>query len=673
MTLYAPALEDRTERLGRYFRLADVWGLICRQAALVVLTTLAVTVFATLYVLQVRPDYAASAEVMLDPRKSSVENTASVLSNLTADQPTILNQVEILTSHRFAWLVVEKLHLENDPEFSAPGLAGRLFDGGEDPREIAVRNLRKRLSVAQAGFSSTIRITVSAKERDKATRIAAAMAQLYVSEQLDTKSLASEQASRWLTQRIAELARQVKDAEAAVQKYKADHRITTTADGTSVLEQQIADLSGQLTTAKTDYDGKAANAARMAGLVRSGDASASPQAVGSLLISSLRTQQSELNRDIANTATKYGPNHPHMRELLAQRADLETKISQETLRIADSVRNEAETARSHVASLQSSLKQMEDQNARQNQAAVELTALQSAAASARAMYQAFLTQYSQTENQEGILRPDAYVISASDVSEAFGPQAKLLAILSAMPAGFLLGLVLAFAVERLPANAPAEERLPAAKRTPTADMRAAAVLPQTGFAAADLSATQPQAPFAQAVSDLLRILLLRKTPARLVAVTSTVPGEGKTTLSLALARAAALAGLKTIVVDANRVQFHLGAMARQTALSPWQAPRRGLLDELIERDSLTSALLLAPNTPQEAVALTPPVLTRLACDLTAAFDLVIVNAPPYGDAIAQAAFAVADTVLFLADARRPPRHAPASIPGKSLVVRTHAR
>ncbi|GAA0551270.1 uncharacterized protein involved in exopolysaccharide biosynthesis [Rhizomicrobium palustre] len=657
------------EAATRAFRVAEIWQVAERHFQLILLTTLAVVALATVYVLQVRPQYAATSEVMLDPRKSAVENSAAVLSSLSVDQPTILNQIEVLTSHRLAGKVVDQFHLERDPEFAAPGLAAKLFSPAIEPRETAIDKLRKNLKVAQAGFSSTIRITVTSSDRAKATQLASGIAALYVQEQLETKADAARNANIWLTQRVSELAAKVKEAEAAVQKYKAEHNISFTAGGTSVQEQQLAELNAQLTVARTDYDDKAAKAARTAALLRSGGLASAPQVLSSPVIASLRAQQAELAREIANLAAKYGPNHPKMKELAAQRADLDGKIAQETARIADGVRNEADTAGSHVGSLQKSLRQLEDANAKKNQDSVELTALQSAAASARAMYQAFLTQYSQTENQQGILRPDVFVISASDVEEAFGPQTKLLAILSAIPAGLLLGLALAFMRDRREPELPVQPAPAPSMRRAEAP---AAILPEMGPRAADLVLAHPASPYAVAVANLLAGIIKKATPPLVIAVTAAAPGSGKTTLALSLARAAAQSGIATIAIDANRSAYHLGLMAGQVA----SAGHSGYgIEGFINPDRLSPALIMAPNgqiSSYERI-LAQPLLTGMLDSLKTSLELMIIAAPPLNDPSTASILALSDLAIVAIDGRAP-RPMPAGLPGtRILTVFTHHR
>jgi Mrp family chromosome partitioning ATPase len=370
---------------------------------------------------------------------------------------------------------------------------------------------------------------------------------------------------------------------------------------------------------------------------------------------------------MADLATRYGPNHPKMKELAAQRADIETKIQEEASRIAVSVRNEAETSRAHVASIEGTIRQIEGQNARKNQETVELTALQSAAASSRSLYQAFLMQYSQTENQQGILRPDAFVISASDVNEAFGPQTKLLAVLGAIPAGLLLGLALALMAER---GAPASGRSSQPFSTDAGNAFApqpAAVLPEAGAGAADLVVTNPQSPFAAATARLLSGILPRLVPPATIVVTAAASGSGRTTLALALARTAARSGIKTIVIDANRPSCHLARII--AADTRWPLAGFGGIEDLINRDPLSTALVMASHQNGDTPAAAPQVLNRLVANLKTSMELVVIAAPSLSDPMAQGVLALADAVLVAADARKtmPPITSPA------LTVMTHAR
>src|SRR5207244_13070606 len=96
-----------------------------------------------------------------------------------------------------------------------------------------------------------------------------------------------------------------------------------------------------------------------------------------------------------------------------------------------------------------SLARLEGQGAGQDKSSVQLTALQSAATSTRSMYEAFLARLSQTQDRNGIQAPDARVISNAEVPASPSFPKKGLSIALSIPAGLVLGLLLAFVAERL--------------------------------------------------------------------------------------------------------------------------------------------------------------------------------------------------------------------------------
>ena len=79
-------------------------------AALVCVVTAAVLV-------QFTPEYRATALVMLDTRKAKVTNTTDVLGGLSVDIPAVQTEIEVLKSANLLGRVVDKLHLERDPEY----------------------------------------------------------------------------------------------------------------------------------------------------------------------------------------------------------------------------------------------------------------------------------------------------------------------------------------------------------------------------------------------------------------------------------------------------------------------------------------------------------------------------------------------------------------------------
>ena len=204
-----------------------------------------------------------------------------------------------------------------------------------------------RLSVDPIGLSTAMKITFESDDPGKAAQIANAFANAYVEDQLEAKFEATQKATQWLSGRIGELSHEAQAADSAVQQYKAEHNITTTANGLSVVDQQIAEINSQLTLARTDLAEKQSSYSRLAELARAGRAANSAQVMASPVIAALRAQESVLNGQMADLSSKYGPRHPKILDLQAQKATLDSKIAEEVQRVVDSAKNDVEVSQSH--------------------------------------------------------------------------------------------------------------------------------------------------------------------------------------------------------------------------------------------------------------------------------------------------------------------------------------
>jgi uncharacterized protein involved in exopolysaccharide biosynthesis len=238
--------------------------------------------------------YSSTAEVMLDPRKNNVTDATAVLSPLMADPATLQNQIQILTSRDLAAKVIARLRLYEDSEFYAGPSGGLLssFRAAVDPSapssagdlaaaqlDSVIDKFLSRLTVSTQGFSTTISVSFMSGNPDKSARIANAIVDTYIQDQLTTKFEANRKTTEWLTGRVNQLAGQVQAAEAAAQKYKAEHNLDQTSDGSSLVDQQMAGISAQIVAARADLAQKQANYNRVAALIGSGHAADASQVV----------------------------------------------------------------------------------------------------------------------------------------------------------------------------------------------------------------------------------------------------------------------------------------------------------------------------------------------------------------------------------------------------------
>ena len=641
------------------FQFADFLRVARTRKALIISVALGAMVLSLIILLMLPTLYSASAVVMLESRKNNIADQSAVLSSLPTDPATIQNQIQVLTSRDLASLVIDKLQLWHDPEFNSalnPSLfdviSGALWREGAAEREhdAIITVFLRRLAVDAQGLSTTFTITFSSRDPEKAARIANAIADTYIADQVNTKSAAGRQATDWLSDRIQQLSEQVQAAEAAVQKYKAENNLSEAADGTPLVDQQVVAINTQLVQARADLAQKRATYDRVMALVKAGNGADIAQVMGSPLIVQLRTQQADLIRQEAQLATRYGSLHPKMIDIESQKKNLAEKIAQEAKRITGSLATEVDIASIQVKSLEDSLKGTETLARSQGIARIDLKALETNAASTRAMYEAFITRLRAAQDQEAIQMSDARIISRALVPVKPSSPPQLLILAAALPASLLLGMLVALLAERFgPALQTGHETehfrgLPVLAQIPGASHRADA---------ADQITDWPTSPFTQAIEQLAaRIAYPNRGFARVIAFTSAEHGEGKTAVAAAIARVAARKGLRTMIVDGDLARPAMSQTMGSTA-------QRDMLDVLagaaplsraVAKDARSNALVLASarRARDPAQMLASRSMAQLMAHLRQTCDLVIVDTPPLLAASdAQFVFPFVDAVMMV--------------------------
>jgi len=296
------------------FALGEFLQLLAARRRLILQVAVATVLAAALTALLLPTRYSSSALVMLDQRRNTVTDLSAVLSQLPSDPAGLQNQLQILTSRQLAGAVIARLALYNDPEFNralAPPGLGDLPDavtallnpGGaaasDDPQrrhDRIVDAFLKHITAEIEGISTVITVTASSRDPVKAALIANTLVDQYGKAQVATKVGATNGTTDWLTTRIHDLAQQLQVQQEAVQRYKAQHDLTDTGPGNSLVDQQLAGINAQIVQARSDLAEKQAVYDRVTALVAAGDTADVSQVVSSPLIVQLRTQQADLIR-----------------------------------------------------------------------------------------------------------------------------------------------------------------------------------------------------------------------------------------------------------------------------------------------------------------------------------------------------------------------------------------
>ena len=395
----------------RKWHLVGVTALVCALAGLVLA--------------QLTPEYRATALVMLDTRKAKVTNTPDVVGGLTLDIPAMQTEIEVLRSVSLLGRVVDKLRLDQDPEYGAEpistlGLAmrevrsiyerwigvdadkGRAAQAIDNtPRARAIESLESRLRVATRGRSYVIAVSLDSAVPAKAKQIVETITDFYVVDQLQAKLDANKRATEFFNDRLDELKRKVEAAERAVATYREKSGLTIGKDST-VVSQSLSELNTQLIQARAQ---RVDRESRLVALQRAARNPATLGAVTEVManptISALRAQEAEVGRRIGDLVKLYGDSYPSVLQARSEQRQIQAFIAAEVAKIISSVNGDAEAARAKEAELQQQVSQLEQQAGGLGQQEVELRQLQREAQSTQAIYEDFLKRFTGTARAAG--------------------------------------------------------------------------------------------------------------------------------------------------------------------------------------------------------------------------------------------------------------------------------
>lgn len=616
--------------------------------------------------------YTASAEVMLNNRATNVLDVPGVLG-APGGHDLAASELRILTSQRLLQQVIERLHLDRDPEFNralaSPDEAlwpARLkaftgpilkIGGAPAPTPAAVTAARAELEVIER-FRGAVRISavprtrsltvsVSAHDPAKAALIANTLADLYIVDQLDAKFEATRHATAWLDQRLAELKTQVARSEAAASAYRARQSLGP-GQGRELTAQQIAELNSELISARASLAEAQARAGQVERRIAKGGLNAAARVLSSELILTLRTGLATLIRREAELSTRYGPKHPRIKDIRAEIADSHAGIGREVRKIVEGLRNDVAVARARAAALERGLATLETKSVALSENAVHLHQLEREAKADREIYESFLTRVRQIREQTNLQSADARILSlAIPPLSPSGPNRRKIIIVA-------LGLGLAIAVGLIVIlEASARSIRAGAELTDAFGLPVLAILPRRGGLEGrkllHRLGTRRDAGLTDAARELTTAAMLTggPNPPRVIALTSSVAGEDAHATAVMLARAAGISGARTLLVDANLAHPRLARLLDRD--NPGLV---GLLDgtsqsvDLIVKDPQTGLDLLPVPRGADA-AMTHGRLAHAIGRLRTEYDLIVLIGPPVlTTADAGLVGRVADQVLY---------------------------
>jgi Mrp family chromosome partitioning ATPase/capsular polysaccharide biosynthesis protein len=214
--------------------LASLMPLARRYGRLVIGIMAASFLLALIYVLTAVPSYVASTQLLIESQKGQPFMAESGLLDLTIDNAHVESQVEVLRSERISIAVIRQLGLTADPEFR-----GAIDPGTEADRiRPTIASFSERLGVRRLGQSYVLEVAFRSHVAAKSARIANAVVDAYLQDQIDAKAQTARQGTEWLQARIEELSVQLRDSARAVQQFRAIRDGGGAADTIAIIDAE---------------------------------------------------------------------------------------------------------------------------------------------------------------------------------------------------------------------------------------------------------------------------------------------------------------------------------------------------------------------------------------------------------------------------------------------------
>lgn len=633
------------------FDLRDVVSFLWREWLFIVAVLAATVTVGTVLLLRQTPLYTASAEILLDSRRDKLADP--VQTDMVINFAEVENQMEIIRSTALLRRVVEKENLAPREEQGAAAPRGRdMPNVDQDVSELAqlppgvTRSIQALKGGLQVTRSKGHLITVSFTSPDppRAARIANAIAAAYIVDKLDTRYEGARRAAAWLTERIADLRNQVRESEKAVQDYRARNNLQQGTASLTLNQQQVTDLNARLVAARAELAEKKARVDLLSTVdEKGGDLQRLlPDMVNSPLVATLRTQLAAVNQRESDLLARYGNAHPLVINVRSEKRDIERSLSAEIVKLSANIRNEYEIARARAESLDESLREVTGQVG--SGALIVLRELERTVEVNRTLFEEFLKKAKITEEQSTFELRDARIITPALAPRAPSHPNKTRTMTIVVMIGLFLGVGGALAKEMLNSGftTPKEVEdlldVPLLSSIPTLGDNARMVdgkavpIPQLPIA-------KPLGPFSESIRAVRTGIQMSDVdhPPAVIQVTSTVPGEGKTTVALSIAASTAASGLRVLYIDAD--------MRRPSGSSILSTKRdTGLVDLLLGQTDVQSAIRLSNDfkfwylpagsrTQSPMDLLGSDRMKGLMESFRKSFDFIVVDSPPLGPVV----------------------------------------
>jgi succinoglycan biosynthesis transport protein ExoP len=626
------------------FSLDEVQRVLRRQKLVVfVIVTITVLVVA-LISMSLPKRYEAVARIMLDFDKANSLNLDQLGLPTGSDAITKMEtQIRIIRSETIGWEVVKDLRLYENPVFMAPGLPVKKGTNPEDFTPQQRTRLTKRLigmlTVQLVPKTQIVEIRCESQDPKLAADIANSAVDSYIERNFRTKFEQTMKASNWLAKQLDDLKKTVRESEQKFTDYQKQTGMVGTDETHNIVTERLTELNLALSHAESDRITKEA----VYRVLESGD----PELVGALTanttLQAMRTREAELQSQFALLTSKFGPNYPKVHQTKLELDEVHVAVQKELANTLARIKKEYESSARSETMLRTELERQKQDALRMNSDAIQFAIMKREVESNRDLYEGLLKKLKEAGVLAGLNSSFASIVDPASIPLAPSAPRVTFNLMMAVMGGLLAGIVVAIARENLNTSIRTPEEvelycgIPTLGIIPRAELRDIETEPELAGRAElhPMMNLLPKTQFAESFRALRSSLLLASAgaPPKVIAVTSSLPSEGKTTVAVNISIALAQAGKRVLLVDSDLRRPCVHKCFGFPNSEGFSALLAGSQDEsvIINAASVTPTLYVLPGgrmPPSPSELLLSKRFEELLRKWSEEYDHIVLDTPP---------------------------------------------
>ena len=639
--------------------LLDYWRIIVKRRWALLSCLLIVFSVVAIGTLKQKSVYQGKVLVEVNPEEPNVLNFKEVLRLDAMDVDSYREtQYKVLQSRTLAERVINDLQLFRNPEFyRRQALFGLITtnpskipsssdDGPPDTSADAYRNSVKHFldsaSVSPVRRSNLVEVSFDSHNPNLAALIANRLAADYIDQNLQVKWDETLKASEWLSGRLVELKAKLEKSEDALQAYAQANSIVFIDDKKNAETSRLDQLQTELTKAQADRYEKES----VYSLLQAGRIDDVPGILSNKLIQDLEFRLAESERDYAQLTAVVKPDYPKALQLKRQVDTLREALDRYKKALTQNIVDDYRAALAREKYLGDAVRSQVKVVNQIAERSITYNILKREVDTNKQLYEGLLQRLKEAQVSAGLKASNIRIVDPAEVPKGRVRPRITLNLTLGVIFGLGLGIALTLLQERLDNTVKTTDEVEQRLRLP-----ALGVLPKFTLDGADRGEAQslatttegvgPAAPAIltspaalEAFRSLRTSILLSAPPVpKSILITSALPGEGKTTVTVNLGATLASLGSKVVIVDCDmrRPSCH-----RSTGVEN----RPGFVQSLTGRIEILSCIMPVPNVenlsvipcgpipPNPAEILSSPMAAALLRQLRDQFDYVLVDSPP---------------------------------------------